>query len=385
VAVQRNIGESKLYADQRNALRRLAEVVAVMEQEALAARRHQLERWLEPPNYTALFGIDALLDQFWAQVTGPGPPWLIAITGIGGIGKTTLADALVRRAIHAGQWEGIGWVSARANLFHLGGAIRPAPKPALTTPALVDALRPQLLPEHEGATLTANQTLMLLAQRLTGQPFLIVIDNLETVLDLESLLPVLRRLVNPTRFLLTTRAGLHGEPDIYQVTVPELHETAAYQLIRHEAAMRNTPELPGADDDRLRPIYAAVGGNPLALRLVVGQAYLHPLSLILDDLAALHTRPMEQLYTFIYRRAWDGLDELQRRVLLALPLAPPQGGTFDRLLAVTRLTASELHSGLDGLLALNLVDSRGDLQERRYTIHQLTRTFLQHHVAQWQL
>jgi hypothetical protein len=32
---------------------------------------------------------------------------------------------------------------------------------------------------------------------------------------------------------------------------------------------------------------------------------------------------------------------------------------------------------------LNLVDSRGDLKTRRYTIHNLTATFLQEQVVRW--
>jgi hypothetical protein len=35
------------------------------------------------------------------------------------------------------------------------------------------------------------------------------------------------------------------------------------------------------------------------------------------------------------------------------------------------------------LVLLNLVDARGGLHERRYTIHSLTRTFLQEQVAKW--
>jgi len=35
------------------------------------------------------------------------------------------------------------------------------------------------------------------------------------------------------------------------------------------------------------------------------------------------------------------------------------------------------------LVQLNLVDSRGDLLTRRYTIHYLTATFLQEQVVRW--
>ena len=38
---------------------------------------------------------------------------------------------------------------------------------------------------------------------------------------------------------------------------------------------------------------------------------------------------------------------------------------------------------LNQLVTLKLVDARGGLNDRRYSIHNLTRTFLEEQVAQW--
>jgi len=234
------------------------------------------------------------------------------------------------------------------------------------------------------ATLASTeQMLTLLQTRLKETPHLIVIDNLETLLDVESLLPTLQKLANPTKFVLTSRARVYAELNLFHVQMQELPEPAALQLVRQEAELSNLPVLATSPDTELRAIVDVVGGNPLALRLVVGQTHIHPLKTILDDLRRAHGDTAEQLYTFIYRRAWESLDEFSRRVLLIMPLASSQGAALAYLAEVGDIAADEIHHALNKLVTLNLVDVRGGLHDRRYSIHSLTRTFLQEQVAKW--
>jgi len=67
-----------------------------------------------------------------------------------------------------------------------------------------------------------------------------------------------------------------------------------------------------------------------------------------------------------------------------MPLAPTDGGNLDFLCSVSGLAQTVLMDALARLVRLNLVDHRRDnLQRSRYTIHSLTRTFLQEQVAKW--
>jgi hypothetical protein len=147
---------------------------------------------------------------------------------------------------------------------------------------------------------------------------------------------------------------------------------------------RTWPTLRQAGDAELRLIYQAVGGNPLAVRLVLGQAHTFPLPDILADLAEAGSRSADELYTYIYRRAWDTLDEPTRQLLLAMPLLPPDGEGTDDLVELTGLEVGAVRTALKTVVDLSLVNSRGDHRRRRYSIHNLTRTFLLQQVLKWQ-
>ncbi|MBN1993748.1 MAG: hypothetical protein JW953_13685, partial [Anaerolineae bacterium] len=125
-----------------------------------------------------------------------------------------------------------------------------------------------------------------------------------------------------------------------------------------------------------------VGGNPLALKLVVGQTAFLPLSQVLDNLKAARGKSIADLYTFIYWQAWHMLDPAGQQALLVMPLA--QEGTLPQLLVLSRLEPADLHQALQQLITLSLVQVKGGLEKRRYSIHRLTETFLLTEAITWQ-
>ncbi|MCB0061973.1 MAG: AAA family ATPase [Caldilineaceae bacterium] len=387
VAPMLNVVEGTVWRKQREAISRLTEILEAQETQAHNERINRFAGRLPGAADRALFGVESHLTTLTGQVKGEDAPYLIAIEGIGGIGKTTLACALVRQLLGDAHWQEVAWVTAQQQLFNGGGAIKPITHPALTSEALVDALVEQLLREEIGTSaLSMEQKRNMLQQRFRQHPHLVVIDNLETLQDIEALLGTLRTWLNPTKFILTSRISRYYETDIYHFIVPELSEDDAMALIHTEAAVRNNRALATAGDDELRPIYETVGGNPLALRLVVGQTQIHGLNRILGDLHAARGRSVEQLYHYIYWQVWNSLDELAQQALLLMPLVTETGGDIEYLTAMAAgggLSAEDVGNALERLIGLNLVDSRGGLHERRYTIHALTNTFLQEQVLRW--
>lgn len=388
IATALNMAEGTVYNKQSEAITRLAEILYTLEERERHDYQCALAARLQPPSNTNLVGIAERLTQLVDLLCTPDAPWIIALAGLGGIGKTTLADAVARAAIGRDFFDDIGWVTAKQQLFSAHAGLQ-APgqttgQPALSAETLIRTLVSQLLPETTGAgAMTLAQLQTLLCSRLSQRPHLIIIDNLETLTDVATLLATLRDLANPTKFLLTSRVSLFSEPDIYHYPVPELTGALTLHLVRQEARLRNLPDLLTASDADLQPIVETVGGNPLAIRLVVGQTHVHALEVILGNLRAARGQTAEQFYSYIYRQGWDALDETARRVLLVMPLVSSLGGTLEHVSKVSQLDTGAVADALSHLVRLNLVESRGDLKSRRYTIHNLTATFLHEQVIRW--
>ena len=384
-----SLSDAAFFRKQSAAQMHLAQQVELLLQQDEQRERERLEARLEPATYNNLFGVTATLSGLEQVLTRQDEPWIVAITGMGGIGKTTLADAFLRRTLAQRWFDEIGWVTARQTSLSLIGELRTLWQDDQAEQAvehLVYALAKQLFAQSDAAALQLPwpQLSALLKTRLKRLPHLIVIDNLETVSDIESLVPTLRQWSNPTKFFLTSRKTMHQAADIYHITAAELNEVDALRLVRQEAMTRNLPHVVTASDDELRPIYDVVGGNPLALRLVTGQLHIDPLPKVLYELREASGQQAQALYSYIYRRAWELLNESERMTLLAMPMLDPQGGSFDMLTSICqRMSKREVDKALKKLISLSLVDCRVGLYESRYSLHSLTRAFLHKQVAHW--
>jgi hypothetical protein len=328
-----------------------------------------------------LFGLRREQDRLRIILEQAEAPWLIAIDGIGGIGKTSLANALVHEIMSTDRYYDIAWVSAKQEEFRPSTGLRPINRPALDVETLTDTLLEQLntrLP----LSFSSEEKVALLIDLLKKQPYLVVIDNLETVVDYQTLLPLLRKLAKPSKFLLTSRHNLHAHSDVFCLSLQELNQADTVALLRHEAEVRGLPALADAPQAALESIYEIVGGNPLALKLIIGQIEVLPLSQVLENLKEARGKKTEDLYTYIYWQAWHALDSVGQEVLLVMPLV--QGGTFAQLTALSRFELAELSQALEHLIALSLVQVSGDIEQPRYRIHRLTETFLLTEIAKWE-
>jgi hypothetical protein len=329
--------------------------------------------------------VESKLAELAAVLTTGRAPWLVAVVGMGGIGKTSLADACVRTLSGSPTFADIAWVSARQERFVLWGGLQENREgsPALATEGLVDAIIDQF-DFHDLTRYPSAQKQAGLCRRLKAQPHLVVVDNLETAADYQALVPDLQEFVNPTRFLLTSRHSLHDFPGVHNLSLDELSASDSLALLRHEARQRGLAEVAAVPDEALSRVHEVAGGNPLALKLLIGQMHTLSLSRVVEDLRQARGRRVEELYRFIYWRSWHLLSNAARQVLAIMPLVAESGGGLDQIAALCELDELEMMAGLQQLVALSLVDVRGTLEARRYSIHRLTETFLLEEVLKWQ-
>jgi hypothetical protein len=384
-ARQLNLSPDLVYKRQRTAIQDLAQVLWQAEAEARNAKKSRILGRLEIAEPPRLFGVDDKLTELTAALAGGGAPWLVAVVGIGGIGKTSLADAAVRALSTRPTFADVAWVSARQERFLLWDGLREQEEdaPALSVEGLLDAII-EPFGFRDLARLPLASKLDKLRTRLKELACLVVIDNLETAADYRALIPELQGLVNPTKFLLTSRHSLHDFPGVLNLSLDELSAADSLALLRHEAGQRGLTAVAGAPDESLARVYEVAGGNPLALQLLLGQMHSLSLSRVVDDLRQAQGRRVEELYSFIYWQSWQLLNNAARRVLAIMPLVAESGGGLDQIAALSELDEEAMVAGLGQLVALSLVNVRGTLDERRYSIHRLTETFLLEQVLRWQ-
>jgi hypothetical protein len=380
---QLHYAESTIYAKQNQAIARLAAVLYGLEMTAWHERAAHLAGRLASP-LVQLVGIEEQIGELAALLTSPDGLWFLSIEGIGGIGKTTLAAAVMRQVAAGTAFEDFGWVSAQVTGLNLCGEVRPRPRPVLTVEALVAALAAQFLPQYDDAGATSlEQQLVRLRRRLAQVRHLIIIDNFETVLDPQGVMAVLHSLANPTKFILTSRRRLIADPSVHLHAVPELSAEHALLLLRLAAQEHELPALAACSDEELLPVYTAVGGNPLALLLVIGQTHVRPLRAVLADLTAARTQQPAALFGYIYRQVWDGLTDLDRRLLLAVCSAQVTDLDAATLGTICGMDQAATTAALQRLIQSNLVFMEGDLDTCRYRVHNLTYRFLETLAANW--
>ncbi len=373
-----HFAESTLYARQERAIRRLSDLLWSMErsaQETLEQRRHHRLRHLPAPTYTRLFGFDALLARLRNLLTAPEGPFVLSLEGLGGLGKTALAHRLAVWAAEEAYFADIAWISARRYAFLTWDRQMAMTDsfPALTFERLLETVAEQLFPDLQQETPPRQES--ELRALLRKRPYLIVVDNLETAIDHRQLIPRLWELANPSRFILTGRYSLAQYAGLSCFTLGELNEADSLALMRHEARRMGAVSLADADVALLRQVYAATGGNPLAIKLVIGQARTLPLKRVLNRLKKAIGRRYEDLYRFVYRQSWEMLSDDARLVLLAMPALAPSGAYWENLKVATALPDWRLDRAIEQLVGMSLLQASGR-DEVRYTIHQLTYTFV---------
>ncbi len=367
VAFSLNQSPDQINRRQKAAVLSVAELLLVRELEQRRLRAGELEARLPSRQYSRLFGVDAAVRELSGLLLPGRSPWVMALSGIGGIGKTALAHHLALGALIDFGEPSIQWV-------HSPSLPGPAPNPEETYRALLNELAARLTAAEGTPQARREQVRYILKTR----PHLVVVDNLESEGETAFLYEQLFGLAEPSKFLLTTRAGMAGSAGVHIQPIPELKFDHAAELVRdHSREMGMGAAAITAEDD-LQSIYAAAGGNPLALKLVVGMAAGGlPLPVVLADLGKRQLAETDRMYDRIYRRAWEALSEDARELLEGMPLVSETGGGHAQLLAFSGLQENRFWTAIRELLRRSLLEARGTASERRYGIHPLTRAFLQ--------
>jgi len=327
-------------------------------------------RHLPPQTCTHLFGMDEVLAQLLDYLDDPADHWVISLDGMAGLGKTALAREAAGRLAETDRFADIAWVTVRPVSYTLRGPGQ-LDIPALTCGQVLDTIASQLGGIDLGPLpLPAKRDRV--REMLYAGSCLVVLDNLETVMDCGTWPDWFWDMADPSKFLLTSRHWLESNVGQSVLLLDQLAEPESLALIRHEAHLRGLPEVADASDDALHPILTVTGGNPLAIKLVVGQLMSLPLSRILASLKT-GQPDTNAFYQYFYRVSWDLISAPARLLLLRMAQLPTGEGTWEDLSAVSGLFGDDLNSAIEELATHSLVQAVGF--EKIYSLHPLTHHF----------
>lgn len=290
---------------------------------------------------------------------------LVSIDGIGGIGKTSLALEVAYECLQASReaaapdgmtaFAGFIWATAKGSDLALDDLLDAV---ARTLDYLGIAQRP--VEEKRNAV----------ERLLREQPYLLLVDNLETVTD-ESVRDFLLKLPEPSKAIITTREQILHQ--VWAVSLRGLTETEALTLFRSEIRRLGLQSLE-SHRDGLTHLYQATGGVPMAIKWAMGQIKQQGQSLD-TVLTALH-KARGDIFRAVFDRSWEMLTPDAQKVLLVMPLFATSASR-EALEAASDIHAFALDQALGKLVEMSLVEVADETEpvQRRYSVHSLTRSF----------
>ncbi len=290
---------------------------------------------------------------------------MIALFGLGGMGKTALAREAVDRSQQLHLFDDIVWTSAKTERFIGETSIgRQCNRLDITK-------------------LPLEKKTAAVQHLLANKRILIVMDNLETVAQSEVVVDNIFQILRKSKVIITSRHRIEHE-QTFTMNLSGLSLDDGVSFLKEYSRERGIAVIGQAKPSTLVDIHQITGGAPLAMKLVVGQIANQPMSVVLTALKLVSFKGQDyEFYRFIYQHSWELLDEPSRMVLVEMSVFPPtEGGALTDVQEVSQLAPSDFWSAMNLLVLMSLVDKTGQVDQERFALHSLTHYFILSDITQ---
>jgi len=307
----------------------------------------------------------------------------VAIIGLGGMGKTALAREVAVAC--AAEFDLLVWTSAKSEIFVSADNII-TDRPTTQVDNLGQVWQAVARQAERDDLMRQPLSRELMRAFFQGCRCLIVLDNMESLLDnqTQQLLYELGEVLGTGRVLVTSRHIVKYE-NCQMHDLGQLPLAAGVEFLQAEATARQVAGLLEAEMADLEAIYQACGGQPLAMRLVVGQLVRGDLDQVLANLAQPRSgNDSYEMYRFIYRFSWQKLSLEAKKLLVSLTvLEPPKSMPLPLLreMMKSKLRAEQFDKGMAELIAMSLVETKPIGLRKQYALHPLTYNFIRSEIT----
>ena len=174
----------------------------------------------------------------------------------------------------------------------------------------------------------------------------------------------------------------HGRPQpiVYCHDVTDIPRDDAYDFLRFLTKNGNIEYLA---KKTFTQIYDVVGGNPMALQLVISLLRHYPLGEILPAIEQGSNDAVLGIYRRIYERLWVKLSSNAKKILMLFAMSEVDTAVDGEYLkSGVKLEPASFWDAVRELRYNSLLNYHGISSERTYSIHRITETFVLKDVAQ---
>lgn len=262
------------------------------------------------PNCDRFFGRREKLGEVNKALSTRHP--VVALDGLGGVGKTAIAIELTRQLYGSGRYMFIVSQSAKSKLWHDGYVGSRRAGFSGLREYLIEIAKVLQLPVHPDT----DELKKTVVENISGNPGILLVDNLEDIND-DALLHFLSDEVpDPVKVLVTSRIdkGLGAKT----VSIPQMKESEAEELLYHELERTGFGAALG-EEDAVKKLLQITGCVPLALKWAAALvANVGSLSEAVRRLGKTDATKREFL-NFSFATMYDALPPLARDVALLCP------------------------------------------------------------------
>jgi hypothetical protein len=254
---------------------------------------HKLSMSTDEIDLGQLVGIDVLVQRIVKSITRENGSRFISVEGQGGIGKTSIAFAVIEQIRRDTNFKAVIWIS-------VGGYL------SLATFELGNQGYESILSQVGKIFTLPDESSVL--NLLENEPYLVVIDNIETKQEAEG--GLLNGLVSLTqgksRFLITSRFAMRSHFSfINSIELKELSIHNVQKLL--ESLFEGKEKITTQKAARIKSI---VGGIPLAIHILARLARATNLTSVLDNIEQLQIdiedkrEKLSIAFNYIYGEIW---------------------------------------------------------------------------------